>query len=110
MSAKPPVPEWMSPIVASLRRNASTATMMNAADAISAIDITLRDGRNAALRNPRRHTDHGLRPTIGTADRVRSDDEICHMAAASRLAPAAKNIGARKPRFADPTASIATPA
>src|SRR4051812_39512941 len=92
------------------RRNASTDTMMNAAEAISATDITLRDGLNAALRNPRRQIAHQPRPLIGMAWRARSDTESWHIAAARRDPPAPKNVPARIARFENPAASISTPA
>src|SRR4051812_21071361 len=92
------------------RRNASTDTMMKAAEAISATDITLRDGLKAALRNPRRQIAHPPRPLIGIAWRARSDTESWHMAAARRDPPAPKKVPPRIARFENPAASISTPA
>src|SRR4051812_2973599 len=92
------------------RRNASTDTMMNAAEAIRATDITLRDGRKAALRKPRRQIAHQPRPLIGMAWRARSDTESWHRAAARSDPPAPKKVPARIARFENPAASISAPA
>src|SRR4051794_33303723 len=84
--------------------------MMNAAEAISAIDITLRDGLNAALRKPRRHRGQAPRPPIGTGCRERSDDDTWHIDAPSSAAPAPKNIAVRRLRSEKAAASITAPA
>src|ERR1043165_9645045 len=64
-SGKPPLPDFLSEADAAGRRNASTATMMNAAEAISATHNTVRLGRRAALRNPSSEMVHQPIPLIG---------------------------------------------
>src|SRR5690349_15512282 len=51
-NAKPPVPDALSFATAPERRNASTATMMNAAEAINVTHSTVRAGRYVVLRKP----------------------------------------------------------
>ena len=63
---KPPLPDFLSVVsIPSRCLNESTATMMNAADAISAIHNTLLPGREVAFLNPSRATDHHPKLTIG---------------------------------------------
>ena len=64
---------------------------MNAADAISAAESTLRDGRNAALRKPSRDTAHEPRPSIGRRSRDRS-----HRENASRRRDQQRSAGAEE--------------
>ena len=64
---------------------------MNAAAAMSAADITLRDGRYAALRNPSVDTAQAPRPATMRTSRARSHDEKKNMHAASNEAAAPKN-------------------
>ena len=64
--------------------------MMNAADAISAADNTVRPGLNAALRTPSRRTASVPRPAIALDGRERSHDERRTQRADQRRRPGAE--------------------
>ena len=84
--------------------------MMKAADAMSAADRTLREGRNAALRKPSRQSGQFPRPDSGRPSRERSHAENRNRHATSSAAPAPKNIPVCAARETKPPASIASPA
>src|SRR5688500_15046215 len=75
MSGKPPVPDFLSAAAAPERRNESTATMINAAEAINVMHSTVRPGRYVALRNPRRAMAHQPEPWIALRSFRRSQPE-----------------------------------
>src|SRR5688572_1065756 len=72
-------------------RNASTEIRINVADAIIAIDKTLRAGRYAALRSPSRETGSQPRPSIDLRGGRPNQKARKHRHAASKAVPPPKN-------------------
>ena len=82
---------------------------MNAADATSAADSTLRAGRNAALLNPSRATAQAPRPVIGRVSLARNQPASHRSAPMRSAAPAPKNAPACVDGLAKPSTSSMSP-
>ncbi len=91
MMGKPPVPDLRSVAAAPDRRNESTATMMNAADAINVMQRTVRPGRYVAFRKPSRAMVHHPVPWMALRSFRFSQLERNETPATSSTTPPPKN-------------------